>query len=386
MTVTLTARNLDRDTAMTVLTEQREARWDRVVPLNTLRYEGGRLVIAGQGPATLQGDTPETMSWAPGNLTLDPSTGFESQLATALNIPRAFLGRHRTTTGQHLAQLDQTVNYWLGEQDRNVLVRGFTDGEGGGLARALLSDGYGPWEHLDFLVALVQAVASTGLPYSFRSINLTEDTLTVDIESEAVTAMAPQMLAGYVSPFTGERGEDLPVLRSLIRFDNSEVGRGRISTKPGAVVLVCENGMTMERFAKDLIVSRVHRGKRLPLGPIEWNETTRRRQIRAMQEQMTTAVRTFFDPEWFAGKVASIEAEAVRPIAADEAMAAVAKVCEKLAYTKAEQDGILLAFYEGEQLTNGGIVGAITAHAQRVTDPARALRLESTALDALALV
>lgn len=383
MTVTLTARNADIETAKAILVSQRDARWDRVVPANQLRYEGGRLIIAGHGPERLEGDTPDEARFVPGDLALDPSEGFESQLCDVLKIPRPFFRRHRDG---HIGQLDQMVSYWLGTRTNNVLVRGFTDGDGGGIARAFLSDGYGPLEHLDYLVAIVQAVAATGVPYEFRAINLTEDNFRLDVVSPAVTALAPALLEGYVSPFTGQRGADLPVLRAGVRFENSEVGRGKLKETPFAEVLVCTNGMTMTRFAEDMAITRIHRGRRLPAGAISWSDATRKAQLEALRAEMTDATRAFFDPTWFQAKVAEIEAEAVRPVEAGNVVEIIAKVSETLSFSDEERDGILAAFIEGQQLTNGAVVQAITAHAQRVTDPTRAALLEDKALDALALV
>lgn len=382
----LTARDTDMDGIKRILLEQRSARKDLVVPANQLSYRDGKLVLAGQGAATLVGDGPDDMTWAPGDLVLDPTEGFERQLVAKnrLGIPWDFFNRHKVP--QHVGQLDQMVNYWLSHQTRNVLIRAFEDGEGGGIARAMLSDGYGIIEHLDFLVVVIQAVAESGRPYNLRGINLSEGKMRVDISSPAVEALAPELLRGYVSPFTGQRGEDLPIVRAFIRVTNSETGWGRFRVEPGVEVQVCTNGMTMTRFAEELTVSRIHRGSRMAEGPVVISEETRRAQMEALKAETADAVRAFFDPEWFKARVAEIEGKATAPLEAGQVLTVLADVSKALAFTDAERDGILTAFIEGQQLTNGGVVQAITAHAQRVTDPERAAHLEAKALDALAIV
>ena len=66
---------------------------------------------------------------------------------------------------------------------------------------------------------------------------------------EEVAVLAPALLAGYRSPFTGAAGADNPVVFAGFVITNSETGVRRVHVTPRLVVQVCRNGMTITRDA-----------------------------------------------------------------------------------------------------------------------------------------
>lgn len=381
MTVIDTLRDATYDELMEVLKAQHAAKFDVVVPSSQIRYEKGQLVIAGHGAEPELTEDGVTAA----DLTLAPTEWFHRQMATRTGIGWNYYNRLADDTGKHVDLLDTNVNYWLNELDRNVMVRAFRTGNGG-QARGLVSDGYGLMDNLTFLLGVMKAVKATGQPYHLSGLNLSDTHLRVDIVSPAVTAIIPESMRDYVSPFSGLKATELPLVHSMVRFSNSEVGNGKMKIEPGAKWEICANGATLTRFAKEFSFTRTHRGSRLAEGIVKVSDETRAAQVDLMVAEATDHVRSFFDPEWFQGTMAKIDAQAQKPIERSDATEIIAKVSDKLGFSETEADLIAADFFAGQQMTNGGVFNAITAAAQRVGDPERARKMEDRALDALALV
>lgn len=90
---------------------------------------------------------------------------------------------------------------------RSFLVRCFRpDDEGSeGVARAFLSDRYRPVDNLDVLTAALEGVKATGVNIEVAGCDLTDRRMYVRITAPEVQALAPTLLAGYRSPFSGRR-------------------------------------------------------------------------------------------------------------------------------------------------------------------------------------
>ena len=69
----------------------------------------------------------------------------------------------------------------------------------------------------------------------------------VRVVCEQVRALAPALLAGYRSPFTGASGADNPVIFAGFVISNSETACGAFTLTPRLVVQVCRNGLTITR-------------------------------------------------------------------------------------------------------------------------------------------
>ena len=78
-----------------------------------------------------------------------------------------------------------------------------------------------------------------------RRCDLTERRMYVQIASQSVAAQADVLLRDYVSPFTGARGADNPLVFAGFVLSNSETGHGSFSITPRLIVQVCSNGYTI---------------------------------------------------------------------------------------------------------------------------------------------
>lgn len=371
MEVQTTVRNAELGDLVGLLREQHDVKYDVVVPATSLRADGGNIVVA--DGATVIDDDGVTLTDA----VLRPTEVFDQGISNRLDIPRGYLRRCRE---QRTDLWDANVNGWL-EQRPNVthLVRGFRtdDPTEPGIARAFLSDRFKVIDHLDVLLAALDAARSIDAGITVAGADLSESRLRLKLAAPSIEAQAPALLRNYRSPFDGREGKDLPIVFAGIVISNSETGGGAFQIAPHLTVRVCNNGMTLNKHA----LRHVHLGGTLEHGVIDWSDETRQRNVELVASQTRDAVGAFLDTEFVERCIADIEERATEPV--EHVERTIERVSTKLAYTPGEQDAILAAFVRSGDLSLGGVLGAITAAAQNVTDPDRAAHLEETAVLAL---
>jgi hypothetical protein len=200
----LTTRNATLADMVTILRHQRARRLDVVAPATAIHAHGGNLVISG----TVQQLTDTGVTSAAG--TYRPTQVADEGLAAKLGISLAYLRRLR----EHRPDLwDANINGWLHGNDlagippdtRNFLIRLFqADGDGLGVARAVLSGSYRVIDNLDALMATLDGIRQAGTGVEFDGLDLTERRLYARVVAPQIRAYAPALLAGYRSPFGGE--------------------------------------------------------------------------------------------------------------------------------------------------------------------------------------
>ena len=205
---------------------------------------------------------------------------------------------------------DENVNGWLAGDDRRFLLRCLRGENGKGAARAFLSDGYKIIDNLDVLLAALDGVRQAGMPVRVDGCDLTQRRMYVRIVCEQVQALAPALLAGYRSPFTGAAGADNPVVFSGFMITNSETGCGAFSLVPRLVVQVCDNGMTITKDA----MRAVHLGERLDEGVVTWSGNTLDKTLALITAKTTDAVTAFLDPGYVERTVREMEKDAGHPV------------------------------------------------------------------------
>lgn len=361
--LTLTERNLDLEDAQTTLKEQHRAKYDLVTHSDLLRYVDGKLeVITGDGAYYL-----------------NPTDQFEGGISQRLEIPRKYLRRLRSDAEDHedFTALDKNVNHWLHRSDRNWFVRGFRL-DGDGVARAFLSDRYNCIDHIDALFATLEGVANAGVrDIQVDAVDLSERRLRVKITSPSIRAAVPNFVKDYRSPFTGERGDELPLIYAGLVMSNSETGSGAFQIAPHITIQVCKNGMTRTSDAQ----RKVHLGERMDEGLINWSRETRESGIELIKNQTRDTVTTFLSQAYL-DEVAD-ELEEAAGAQFEKPQKAVELVSKEMKYTEDEQDRIMAMFMQSGDASAGGLVNAVTAYAQTIQDPDRAAELEETSFDAL---
>lgn len=370
--ITTTTRNATMADLVTLLTEQQARKVDLVVPATTLFADHADIVVAGALP--VMDETGVTM--ADGRYR--PTVVADEHLAARLGIPVAYLKRLRD---ERPDLYDANVNGWLygdGDPDhadaRTFLLRTFKPDNPTdlGILRAVLSDRYAVMDHLDALTAALDGVRQAGVDVDIVGADLTDRRMVVRVAAPSITALAPTLLRGYRSPFTGASGDDNPVLFAGFEIANSETGGGAYTITPRMVVQVCSNGMTVTKDA----MRAVHLGGRMEEGVINWSEETQRRQLELITARTTDAVRTFLDVGYMTRVIEGWERQAGKPV---EKVEQVSDITKGLGFTAEQIDGVLGHFIRGGQMTVGGIVNATTAYAQTVEDGDEAYALEAKA-------
>jgi hypothetical protein len=368
----LGARNATLADLAALLRDQQARKVDIVAPAAAIRAEGARLVVDGTAPIL----GPDGVTMTSGTYT--PTEVCDQGVADKLGIPAAYLRRMR----EHKPGLyDANVNAWLDGDDRRFLLRCLRPdlGEGPGAVRAFLSDGYKIIDNLDVLLAVLDGVRQAGAPVQVDGCDLTERRMYVRVVCEQVRVLAPELLAGYRSPFTGASGADNPVVFSGFVITNSETGCGAFTLTPRLVVQVCRNGLTITRDA----MRSVHLGERLEEGMVTWSDNTRDKTLALITAKTSDAVAAYLDPQYVERALRAIEKDAGRSV--DDPQEAIRMVSQRLRFTETQQNDILAHFIRGGDVTAGGVMHAVTSAAQAQDDADTAHEMESAALRALEL-
>lgn len=390
-----TTRNASMGDLVQILRDQQARKVDVVAPASQFSARDGFLVVKG-AEQHIDADGVTAVDG-----TYRPTGVFDGGLADRLGIPVAYLRRMRVDRPD---LYDANVNGWLHGLNekrrfaglnsagvahsevvregipgdpRSFLLRLFKGDGGTGVARAVLSNKYATVDHLDVLMAALDGIRETGTTVDVASADLTDRRMVVKIHAPQISAMAPTLLAGYRSPFTGQTGADNPVVFAGLRLTNSEVGNGRWSITPEVTVLVCKNGMTMTVDA----LAGTHVGGKLEEGVVRWSEDTERKNIDLVRAKTRDAVNTFLSEEYLNGAVARLERRAGEEVGTTDQ--AIRDLTRPLGYTEEQQAGILDYFVRGGQFTRAGVTNAITAYSQTVKDGDAAHDLDTKATSLL---
>ncbi len=221
------------------------------------------------------------------------------------------------------------------------------------------------------LLAALDGVRGSGYPVHIDGCDLTERRMYVRVVCEEVRVLAPVLLVGYRSPFTGAAGADNPVVFSGFVITNSETGCGAFTLTPRLVVQVCRNGMTITRDA----MRAVHLGERHEEGRVTWSGNTLDKTLALITAKTTDAVATFLEPGYVQRAVRAMERDAGHPVADPEET--VRTVSARLRFTDDQAHDILAHFIRGGDVTAGAVMHAVTSVAQTLEDADTAHEMES---------
>ncbi|SEG48737.1 hypothetical protein SAMN04489712_105493 [Thermomonospora echinospora] len=365
-------RHAELKDLVALLRDQQGRKVDIVAPPSALRAEGGQLLISGTEPIL----TPTGVTCADG--VYRSTATCEKGIAEKLKINLPYLRKCRD---EAIELWDANGNGWLERAPASAkfLIRGFRGSGGEGVARALLSDAYKRVDHLDVLTAALEGVERAGVPITVQGCDLTEQRMYVRVYSSAVEVLAPRLLEGYRSPFTGAQGAANPVVWGGFVITNSETGCGAAAITPRIVVKVCDNGYTITADAH----RAVHLGGKLDEGIIDWSGQTHQKNLELITAKTTDAVHRFFTPAYVQKIVTTMQAEAGVPI--ERPAETIQVVSQRLRFSEEQQDAILGHFIRGGDLTAGGVMHAVTSVARTLPDADTAHEMESRALQALQL-
>jgi hypothetical protein len=385
MTVQLETRNAGLNELRALLVDQHARKIDVVTPASRMKAKDGNIVLSGNEMQLTEDGFTEI------NGVYRPTAIFDEGIAEKLGIPLAYVrrlrlerpdlydanvngllrGKFRTTAGQQ--------EMLFAPDERSFLIRAFRDDDGGeGIARAFLSDRFAIMDNLDVLVAAMEGVHRAGVDVEIDGCDLSDRRMYVRIKAPEVSVLAPALLKGYKSPFSGNSGTENPTVFAGFVISNSEVGSGAFSIVPRLIVEVCSNGMTIQKDA----VRNVHLGGKLDHGVIRWSQETESTNLKLITQKARDSVATFLDVDYMTKVVRDMEELSGKEI---KVVDDVKLVTKKLAFDQEQSDLVFAMFVKGGQMTAGGVLNAVTAAAQETKDADKAHEMESSAFKALEL-
>lgn len=359
-----------------LLQNQNAAKNDIVVPATKVRSEDGIIVVQdAEVTMSLDGVTSVAGHYTPTDI-------FNEGVATKLNIPNGYLRRMHADRPD---LYDANVNGWLhgndmgaSPDDRSFLLRAFSDGNGGGIARAFLSDKFKRIDNFDVVLSALEGVKAAGLDPDTLEIkaDLSERFMRVVIRTPQINAAAPYLLQNY--RYGGQTGQERPLIDAGLVIKNSETGGGAFSIAPHLTVQVCSNGMTMTTDAQ----RQVHLGSRLEDGIVRWSDETQQKELELVRLKTADAIKSFLDVDYLQTTIAKLEEKAGKPLegAPDKVVRHLSK---SLGFSDDLADSILGEFFKAGDTTAGGFMNAVTAAAHTQSDPEIAVTLEESAVKAL---
>lgn len=379
--MTDTLRKTDFETLLATLDEQQDRKVDVITPATNLCFSKGNLRVL---RSDLEPELTENGVKSPVQEFV-PNEVFDGGLADRLGGPvtATYLRKLRAEGWTDI--LDGTLNALIHgkpeireAQTKSVLVRALKDADGGqvGTARALLSNAYKIIDHVDTLRAAMSGMRAAGLgAENVTQCDLTARKMYVVVEVPQVRAAAASLLKDYVSPFSGNRGAENPIVHAGFVLTNSEVGDGTYSLYPRIVAEVCTNGMTIKKDVGAL--TQRHLGARLDDGLINYSAATHEANREVIRRMSEDTVRTFLTTGYLESVIRKLEEKAGEPVAKPEE--AIKEVTRKLEIP-ALYDDVLGHFIKGADLSRGGIMHAVTAAAQSTDlDADTAFRMEERA-------
>lgn len=370
ITTTLTNANLAE--LATTLNTRRTHAVDVVVGAKTIAAEDAFIRVDGVSPILSDEGVTEV------NGLYLPTTVADEGIAAKLGIPVGYLRRMRNEFG---ALYDANVNGWLARSEDRYMLRllqSNTPGELGAL-RAVLSDSYKTIDDFDILLAALRGIEAAGATDAEITADLTERRMYVRVTSPSITARVTDAMQDYRSPFDTTRSiRDYPLVHAGFVITNSEVGQGAFNIVPRITWQVCTNGQTMTEDA----MRRVHLGAKLDEGVVRWSAATLRKNLELVTAQTADAVAAFMSADYVQAKVDEIGRQAGVEIT--EPNKVINDVSTRLGFTKTQAAEILSQFIKGGSMTAGGVMQAVTAAAQMMTDRDAAYDMEAAASTALA--
>lgn len=271
------------------------------------------------------------------------------QIAGRLQIPSKYYDRMRTEAPALLAR---NVNHWFREKPEARMVRTMD-----GSARAFLSDRFRPIENYD--IGRVTIETLLGMKAKVESAEITEKRMYIKAFAPALTTKIP---------IVGD------VVSAGIIVTNSEVGHGAFKVEPMVMVLRCTNGL----IANMASMKRYHVGRR----HMEFEEATelftnatREADDKVLMMKARDIVQGAFQRATFEAIVQKMSDAFQNKITA-KVVDAVEVTREKFGLRDEEKDDILQVLIRRGDLSQYGLVDAITEASQRVDDYDRATELE----------
>lgn len=270
------------------------------------------------------------------------------QLAGRLQIPKPYYDRMRSSAP---GLLTENVNHWFKKQPETRMVRTLD-----GNARAFLSERYRPLDNFDLAETVLPLLTVNGC--RIESAALTDRRLYIKAVTERISLEV-------------KKGD---IVQAGIIISNSEIGAGSVKIEPLVFRLVCLNGM----ISNDAAMRKYHVGRSGDAGDLAeefFKDSTRRADDRAFWLKVRDVVEGAFREDVFARIVDRMRLSTEAKITGDP-VKTIEVVTKKYGLQETERSGVLRHLIEGGDLSQYGLVNAITRTSQDVESYDRATELE----------
>ncbi len=284
------------------------------------------------------------------------------QVATTLDIPKKYYDKMRQEAPALLAS---NVNQWLHKEPKQRLVRTLD-----GSVRAFLSERYRPLDNFDLATAVLPVLQEKDT--KVISSELTERRM-------YIKAILPSLsLTIQGSRMADTRGLSVgDMVQAGIVISNSEVGAGSIKVEPLIYRLSCLNGM----IAADSALRKYHVGRGFEGGEAVaelFTDETRRQDDKAFWLKVIDVVRGAFNEVLFRAIVDKMSEAAGNRIQNDNIPAVIELTAKRYNLDEGVQGSILKHLIEGGDLSQWGLINAVTSTANGTEDYELATELERT--------
>lgn len=270
------------------------------------------------------------------------------QIANRLGIPKPYYDRLKSEAP---VLLQENVQHWFREKPERRLIRTLDNG-----ARAFLSDRYRPLDNYDLAQAVLPVLGEADV--KFESVEVTDNRF-------YIKALFPKIEREV------KRGD---VVQSGIVISNSEIGLGALKVEPLVFRLVCLNGL----ISPDYSQRKAHLGRAADEGEAAfelYRDVTLQADDKAFWLKVQDTVRASLNSVQFERIVESLQRSTTREIVVSP-VKAVETLAKRYQLNQSESDGVLAHLIRGADLSQYGLVNAITRASQDVPSYDRATELE----------
>ena len=282
-----------------------------------------------------------------------------SQIGERAGIPIKYLRKMQEEAPRLLAT---NVNHWFQERPETRMVRTLD-----GNARAFLSNRYMRVDNYD--------VAETALPVLLNTAGLRIVSCEVTENRLYIKAVTDRVQREVKSRRVGD------VVEAGVMISNSEVGLGSVLVSPFAHFLLCTNGMVREGGKRWNHIGR-HADEKDEVYALLSDET-RQADDKALLLKVRDTIRASLDEGLFTRWVDRLEGTTERKLEGDVTKT-VEVLSNRLNLTQDEQSSVLRHLIEGGDLSQYGLINAVTRTAEDAKSYDRATELEmagATVLD-----
>lgn len=348
------------------LIRQQETKVDYVVDTRRMTFATHKEAEFSGGVVTEQGGRPITYLTFDGEGHDDIGGGpvndyAHRQIRERLGIPAKYYDRMRADAA---GLLDTNVNHWLHNAPEKRMVR-MLDGR----VRAFLSNRYRRLDNLDLMErAVLPELSKYDGRLVFHIAALTDERL-------YVRALLPDLAADITLDPTNhnigpEGGGD--IVQAGVEIRNSEVGSGALHVSPFIWRLRCLNGLVIGQAG----LSRYHLGREQEESAYAiYRDDTLRADDQAFWMKVRDAVGAALSEATFEAVVSDLRATLTGERVADP-VAATERLAKTYDLNEGEQASVLRHLATGGDLSQWGVVNAVTSAAKEADDFARQAELE----------